>query len=567
MTHFVSVGHYTRGMTATERVLRRGVVARYAIGSIGTGGFATLPGLVLVYYLTDTLGVAALAAGLVVSAAKVWDVVIDPWLGQRSDRALVRSGTRRALMLAGAIALPVGFVLTFAVPTGLGPEASAAWVLVAFLATATAFSMFQVPYLALPAELTPGYDERTRLLTWRVVVLTFAILAFGAGGPEIRAAFADEHAGYVVMAIVAGLAIGAGMLVASTTAGRRRASGAMPEADASASSLPRARLRDGYREGFAALARSAPFRVLLGAFVLQGLATGGMLAGAQYVATWVLRSESAVTLLFVALIAPALACAPLWAVVARRIGKERGFAIASALFAVAALSLVLLLVWPGPWVYAPVALAGAAYAGMQSLPMAMLPDVISHDAAQTGADRAGSFSGVWTAGETAGMALGSALLTIVLAATGYVSSTGASVVEQGPAAVVGIVLSFSLLPALLVAASLVVLRGYPLRRADIDAAGAPEVGRSDAGRLSPVAPDDAGEMTAPDRDGWSSVGDRGALARSAHDDTGVGDAPARDVGPASAEAAEASGDRGDGSGRYGEDDAGVVPGPAQEDLR
>ena len=38
-------------------------VARYAIGSLGTGGFATLPGLVLVYYLTDTLGVAAIAAG------------------------------------------------------------------------------------------------------------------------------------------------------------------------------------------------------------------------------------------------------------------------------------------------------------------------------------------------------------------------------------------------------------------------------------------------------------------------------------------------------------------------
>jgi Na+/melibiose symporter-like transporter len=453
-------------MTATERVLGRGVVGRYAIGSIGTGGFATLPGLVLVYYLTDTLGVAAIWAGLVVTAAKVWDVVIDPWLGQRSDRALAGSGTRRALMVAGAASLPVGFVLTFAVPAGLGPVASAVWVLVAFLATATAFSAFQVPYLALPAELTPGYDERTRLLTWRVVVLTVAILAFGAGGPEIRAAFADEHVGYLVMAVVAGLAIGAGMLVASTTAGRRAdASGGITRGSADA---PGGRVRDGYREGVAALARSAPFRVLLAAFVLQGLATGGMLAGAQYVATWVLRSESAVTLLFVALIAPALACAPLWAVVSRRIGKERGFAVASALFAVAASSLVGMLWAPGAWVYLPVALAGAAYAGMQSLPMAMLPDVITHDAARTGVDRAGSFSGVWTAGETAGMALGSTLLTVVLAATGYVSSSGSAVVEQGPAAIAGIVLSFSVLPALLVAASLVVLRRYPLRRADID---------------------------------------------------------------------------------------------------
>ncbi len=43
-----------------------------------------------------------------------------------------------------------------------------------------------MPYVALPAELTADYDERTRLLGWRVVVLTAAILLFGAGGPALR---------------------------------------------------------------------------------------------------------------------------------------------------------------------------------------------------------------------------------------------------------------------------------------------------------------------------------------------------------------------------------------------
>ena len=51
-------------MIATPRVLTRTTVAGYAAGSLGTGGFATLPGLVLVFYLTDTLGVAAGVAGL-----------------------------------------------------------------------------------------------------------------------------------------------------------------------------------------------------------------------------------------------------------------------------------------------------------------------------------------------------------------------------------------------------------------------------------------------------------------------------------------------------------------------
>lgn len=439
----------------------------YAIGSIGTGGYATLPGLVLTYFLTDNLGVAALAAGLIVTAAKIWDVVIDPLIGAASDRQLARTGSRRGFMVAGAVALPVFFALTFAVPPSWGPVAGAACVLLAFLATATAFSLFQVPYVALPAELTAGYDERTRLLGWRVVVLTAAILLFGAGGPALRNAGDDPVTGYLVMGIASGLAIGAGMLIASRTAGiaaRRLAAGPGPAAAAAASTW-----RDQYLAGFRALRRSRPFRTLLATFLLQALATGTMLAGAQYVATWVLRSEDAVTLVFVALVGPALLATPAWTALSRRLGKERSFAIASTLFALAAASLVLAVWAPGGWMYLSIAVAGIAYAGLQSLPMAMLPDVISHDERTSGPGRAGTFTGIWTAGETIGFALGATAVSLTLAATGYVSTVAGATVSQPPAAVAGIVLSFSVLPAALMVASLVTLRRYPLRRADVEA--------------------------------------------------------------------------------------------------
>ncbi|KRB37150.1 MFS transporter [Microbacterium sp. Root180] len=468
--------------------LSRGTIARYATGSLGTGGFATLPGLVLTYYLTDSLGVAALAAGLVIILAKVWDIVIDPVIGALTDRDLARHGTRRRLMLVGACSIPVLFALTFAVPPAIGPLAAAIWVFLAFTLTATAFSLFQVPYIALPAELTRDYDERTRLLTWRVVVLTLSILLFGAGGPALRRTSEDPVTGYLVMGVVAGVVIGLGMLVATTVARRARSAvsgggdatrrgsdasdssspGDIPSSrDAGPDAGPAPSMREHFSEGIRSLRRSAPFRALLSTFVLQALATGLMLAGAQYVATWVLHSEAAVELLFVALIAPALFAAPAWGVVARRIGKERAFAIASVVFGIAALSILGVLWAPGEWIYAPVAVAGIAYAGMQSLPMAMLPDVISHDERTHGAGRAGAFSGVWTAGETVGFALGATALSLILAVTGYVSSTAGETVAQPDAAVTGIVVSFSLAPAVLIAISLLTLRRYPLRRGDI----------------------------------------------------------------------------------------------------
>ena len=451
-------------------------IATYAAGSVGTGGYATLPGLVLTYFLTDNLGVAALAAGLIVTVAKVWDVVIDPLIGAASDRQLARTGSRRGFMIAGAVTLPVFFALTFAVPPSWGPAAGAICVLLAFLGTATAFSLFQVPYVALPAELTDGYDERTRLLGWRVIVLTAAILLFGAGGPMLRRATGDPVTGYLLMGIVAGLAIGVGMLIAARTA-RAADPARLHSADErprNAGDLGRGMqsrgLREQYLSGFRALRRSAPFRALLGTFVLQALATGTMLAGAQYVARWVLGDEAAVEILFVALVAPALIATPAWTALSRRTGKERAFLDASILFLIASASIVTAVWMPGVWIYASVAVAGIAYAGLQSLPMAMLPDVISHDARTGGSGQAGTFTGIWTAGETVGFALGATAVSLMLAATGYISTVAGVQTIQPDAAVTGIVLSFSILPAALMALSILPLSRYRLRRSDIDAA-------------------------------------------------------------------------------------------------
>ncbi len=60
--------------------------AGYALGGVATGSFGTVPGLMLLPYLTERLAVPAALAGIIVFAPKAWDVVLNPIAGRISDR-------------------------------------------------------------------------------------------------------------------------------------------------------------------------------------------------------------------------------------------------------------------------------------------------------------------------------------------------------------------------------------------------------------------------------------------------------------------------------------------------
>ena len=87
----------------------------------------------------------------------------------------------------------------------------------------------------------------------------------------------------------------------------------------------------------------------------------------------------------------------------------------------------------------------------------------------TGENRTGVYTGVWTAGETLGLALGPAAFAVVLALGGYLSSEGREIVQPGSAQT-AITLGFSVLPATLGLLSLWWLRTYTLDAAEVAAA-------------------------------------------------------------------------------------------------
>ena len=199
--------------------------------------------------------------------------------------------------------------------------------LVFFVLAASAYAFFQVPYVAMPAEITTSYDERTRLMTWRVAILAFTIMLAGATAPVIRDAVGGRD-GYRVMGVVMAVVILVG--VVERVVGH-------PSAPIGAVSAGAGSLREQLR----VVGQARDFRVLLTTFVLQALATGCMLAGVAYVAEDLLGRTGAATVLFVCFVGPALLLTPLWARWGERVGKKQGYVAASLVLAAGAALAVL----------------------------------------------------------------------------------------------------------------------------------------------------------------------------------------------------------------------------------
>ncbi|GHB74738.1 MFS transporter [Streptomyces cirratus] len=435
----------------------------YASGSLVTGTFTTLPGLLLLPYLTDTLGVGAGLAGAVVFVPKAWDAFLNPLVGRASDRTRTRWGSRRPYVLAGGLVMALAFALTFAGP--LAGTAGAWFTAAGYLLTATAFAFFLVPYVAMPAELTDVHRERMRLAGGRVAVIGVAALVTGAAGPALVEAGGGGLAGHRWVGVFGGAVIALGTLCVFAGTGARgtRAAG-RPGAESArgagpdAAPLPR-ESEPGLRRRFAAARGNPAFTALLRCVVVQSVATGVLLAGAPYFAGHVLHGSTGVGALVAAFVAPNLLTMPLWS----RLRGRRGYSLASALFATGCLLFLAAPALPEGAVLLTMALAGTGHAGQLLFLYAMLPDCIAQDSGGPTHRQAGVRSGLFSTGEGLGVAVGPLLYGLVLQLSGYVSSGTGRAAVQTTTTELGMLAGFAVLPALATALAVFLLRGYDRR--------------------------------------------------------------------------------------------------------
>lgn len=152
---------------------------------------ALLTGVLWMPFFNIGLGMSPAVLGLVLMAYRAWDAITDPVVGNWSDNARTRWGRRRPFMFVGAITTALLFPLIWFFPEGLAESGSwmmraadalplvgegemvsprdavmAIYLLVVGCVFFTSFTCWSMPYYGMQLELTPNYDERTRLTAW-----------------------------------------------------------------------------------------------------------------------------------------------------------------------------------------------------------------------------------------------------------------------------------------------------------------------------------------------------------------------------------------------------------------
>ena len=152
----------------------------FGIGQIAEGVKGRSLALLLLFYYQQVLGLPAWMGGLALFVATLFDAITDPIAGFVSDGWRSKWGRRHPFMYASAFILPAFFFLNLCPPEDLGTWGLFSWLMVLSILTNGAMTLYHVPHIALGAELTEDFEERTAVVGFRIF--------FGVGGALLVAA-------------------------------------------------------------------------------------------------------------------------------------------------------------------------------------------------------------------------------------------------------------------------------------------------------------------------------------------------------------------------------------------
>lgn len=112
-------------------------------------------------FYNNILGLSGTLTGLAITIAVVFDAISDPIVGSISDRWRSKFGRRHPFLYASAVPLGLCFIALYAPPDFLEEFGLFIWFTVFTIGLRLSLTLYHVPHLALGAELSDDYRERS----------------------------------------------------------------------------------------------------------------------------------------------------------------------------------------------------------------------------------------------------------------------------------------------------------------------------------------------------------------------------------------------------------------------
>jgi GPH family glycoside/pentoside/hexuronide:cation symporter len=393
----------------------------WGIGTLGPVTVLTATNALLLRFMTDFYGVAASVGALLIAISKFYDVFADVGMGVVSDRTITRWGRRRPFLILGAALLALSVVGIFAAPAFANASTRVIYMGAILIFYATAYSVFNIPYMAMPGEMSGSYHERTELMTWRVYAVGLSTIIATVCGPILLDAFGGGARAYGGMSLVfAPIVIAAGFVTFYGTA--------------TAPATTRSLHEYGFVKQMTSAFSNRPFVALIVVKFVTLMSLGLQSIFPFFFQRILGVSNTVLGYYFLCQSVMMLAAATPWRWLSRRIGKKATFMIALAL------SLPVWISWqfaahgePVALIYLRGILLGVCGSGIILMGQSMLPDTMAYDFQRTGLRREGIFAALYTTVEKLSGALGVALVGAILSAFGYIQSRGGQVAQPASA--------------------------------------------------------------------------------------------------------------------------------------
>ena len=407
---------------------------------------------------------------VILMTLRLWDGIADPVMGWISDNTRSRWGRRRPFIFIGAILAAITYPLIWWFPMDLSHDKLMIWVIGFGILFYTCFTIWVVPFQSLLMEMTPDYDERTRVTSIRGIFQSLAGLFNGfCWWLSLRPVFSMTNA--------------AGELVPSAINGMRYISlgvaltililGLLPALFVKeryyTSGLVKSQKPVGLFKGLKTTLSCRPFLVLCVFTVLflfgQSIYDNyGRYVGTYYVLGGDWEKSSLITswgtLVYVIF---NLFMIPVFAQISEDIGKNKCLFIACFFFLFAAILTCFTFTPEQPYLMlVNGAFLGVAYAGLWTMLPTMQTDVVDYDELKTGARREGSFASVYSWVLKLSFCTGYLLSGPFLEITGFDAALGA---EQSSETLNYLRLGFVFIPVVVVAIAIAMLRFFSIDRA------------------------------------------------------------------------------------------------------